>query len=259
MKNTEEIASIAVRSRPAIATDSRYEVRIAASRHEIDSALRLRHEVFCSELGNGAEKACGLEFDEFDELYDHLIVIERASRQTVGTYRLSTIEMVGGVGGFYSNREFAIETLPSEVVRRGIEIGRACISQEHRNTKVLFLLWRGLADCLKMRRKDFLFGCCSIFSRDPSFGEAAFKHLAASGQIHETIMIEPRAVSATTPSDLEYSDSNVELPPLFKTYLRMGARVCSRPLFDRDFGTIDFLVLFDLNRIDDRYRKMFFE
>jgi putative hemolysin len=49
----------------------------------------------------------------------------------------------------------------------------------------------------------------------------------------------------------------VELPRLFGMYLSMGARVCSEPAIDRAFGTIDYLVLFDLADLDDRGRRRF--
>jgi putative hemolysin len=49
------------------------------------------------------------------------------------------------------------------------------------------------------------------------------------------------------------------LPPLFGIYLRFGARACGAPALDREFGTIDFLVLFDADRMDRRTHRMFFE
>ena len=42
----------------------------------------------------------------------------------------------------------------------------------------------------------------------------------------------------------------VSIPRLFRTYLRYGAKVCSPPALDRQFKTIDFLVLFDVAELD---------
>ena len=36
------------------------------------------------------------------------------------------------------------------------------------------------------------------------------------------------------------------MPKLLKTYLAIGARICAPPAWDREFGTIDFLTLLDL-------------
>jgi len=45
---------------------------------------------------------------------------------------------------------------------------------------------------------------------------------------------------------------------LFDLYLRLGAKVCSPPMFDADFGTMDFFVVLDTQNISERYRKIFF-
>ena len=49
-----------------------------------------------------------------------------------------------------------------------------------------------------------------------------------------------------------------ELPKLFKTYLRIGAKICGEPVIDRQFKTIDFFVIFDITTIEHRYYQMFF-
>jgi putative hemolysin len=39
--------------------------------------------------------------------------------------------------------------------------------------------------------------------------------------------------------------------------LRIGAKVCGPPMIDREFGTIDFFVVFDSERLNEKYRRMF--
>src|SRR5690349_4286422 len=119
--------------------EGRYTVKLAQKTLEIESALRLRHEVFNIELAGRADRdPSRLEFDDYDFQCHHLIVIDRTSGRTVGTYRLNTIENAGSPRGFYSFAEFTIENLPPDVLKNGVEIGRACIAPDHRNTKVLF-------------------------------------------------------------------------------------------------------------------------
>ena len=50
----------------------------------------------------------------------------------------------------------------------------------------------------------------------------------------------------------------IKLPKLFRTYLRYGSKVCSPPAIDREFGTIDFLVLLDTHELSERSRRIFF-
>ena len=237
--------------------DGRYIVKLADDSHEIESALRLRYEVFHVELAGSSPVVEGgyIDFDGYDLASRHLMVVDRTSGKTVGTYRLNTIESAETTSGFYSHSEFSIEDLPGTVLSDGVEIGRACIAREHRNTKVLFLLWKGLASFCQTAGKRYFFGCCSIFTRDASVGEAAYRQLVDSGHFHETFRVEPR-VNGLYKSD---RDSRVvELPGLFNMYLRLGAKVCGPPTIDDEFGTIDFFVVCDTEHVPEKYRKMFF-
>ena len=44
---------------------------------------------------------------------------------------------------------------------------------------------------------------------------------------------------------------------MFKGYLRLGAKICGEPVFDHEFGTIDFLILLDVSGLPERYIKHF--
>lgn len=241
-------------------SEGRYAVRLARSSKEIRSALRLRFEVFNVELGNRqtAETQARLEFDEYDFKCSHLIVVERTTGETVGTYRLNSIETAKETRGFYSWNEFTIENLPSELLRHGIEIGRACVAPAHRNTKVLFLLWKGLANYLKHCGKRYFFGCCSIFTTDENVGALGYHQLKTAGHFNERFRVAPRKNAVDITKSNPGVGRSVELPALFNMYLRIGAKMCSAPIIDRDFGTIDFFVVFDVAQMNEKYRRMFF-
>lgn len=236
-----------------------YSVRIADSPEELHSALRLRYEVFNLEIAGEkpVEGAEMIESDEFDLLCRHLIVVERSSGKTVGTYRLNTLENAVDVSNFYSFGEFTIEDLPLEVLENAVEIGRACIAADHRNTKVLFLLWKGLASFLKVTKKRYLFGCCSVFSTDSVVGENTYKYLVKHGLLHRAWRVDPRRNLESVEFPSKSLNLPVELPMLFNMYLKIGARVCGKPAVDHDFGTLDFFVIFDLESLTGRYRQMF--
>jgi len=242
---------------PLFISESGYEVRMAADAFDIEAALRLRHRVFNVELG-GLPATDALEYDEFDERSSHLVVNEAATGRTVGTYRLNSIDTAANERGFYSYGEFSIEDLPSSVLEGGVEVGRACIAAEHRNTKVLYLLWKGLARYMQITERRFLFGCCSIFTRDPLVGERAFHQLAEGGHFHEQLRVEPRRNALYLGPVEEIEREPVVLPGLFNMYLRIGAKVCGPPMIDAEFGTIDFFVVFDRETMTDKCRKMFF-
>jgi putative hemolysin len=42
-------------------------------------------------------------------------------------------------------------------------------------------------------------------------------------------------------------------------YLRYGGKIAGGPVIDRAFGTIDFLLLFDVMAMEEKSRRLFFE
>jgi nucleoside-diphosphate-sugar epimerase len=56
---------------------------------------------------------------------------------------------------------------------------------------------------------------------------------------------------------LERKGQRPRLPRLFRAYLEISARLCGLPAIDREFGTIDFLTLVDLERLPERARTRF--
>lgn len=241
--------------------EGRYLARFARSTEELDAALRLRFEVFNLELGEGLTSSfrTGRDWDQFDEACDHLIVSETETDKVIGTYRMQTSEMAAAGSGFYTATEFDLSRLPSNVLTEGIELGRACIAQSHRNTQVLFLLWKGLATYVSHKRKRYLFGCCSLTSQDVNEGWRVMELLKTQGHLHPYLFTPPNPgyeceANELTPVEME----NVRLPRLFRSYLRYGAKVCSPPAVDRQFKTIDFLVLFDIAQMSERAVQMFF-
>lgn len=241
---------------PAI-IEGRYEVRLAKNAKETVSALKLRYKVFSVELASEAPSPSGsiLEFDAFDFKCRHLIVIDRNTGATVGTYRLNTLETAGSIDGFYSADEFTIEDLPHDILLNGIEIGRACIAKDHRNTKVLFLLWKALLSYLTYTEKRYFFGCCSIFTQDIETGRRVFKQLRREGHSHEQFSVTPKHDGLSL--DDTPGNERIELPALFNMYLRIGAKVCGPPMIDREFGAIDFFVVFDVTKMNEKYRRIF--
>src|SRR3546814_13029666 len=88
----------------------------------------------------------GRDFDDYDAVADHLLVIDQQRGSgpdaVVGTYRLIRREPAMRRGGFYSAREYDVGVLaarPGEV----LEIGRSCVDAGYRTRQVNALLLRG--------------------------------------------------------------------------------------------------------------------
>ncbi len=84
----------------------------------------------------------------------------------------------------------------------------------------------------------------------------ACDHLRRGGHLSDAFRVSPKRNQIETYGG--FKSQGVKLPPLFELYLKLGARVCSPPMLDREFGTIDFFVVFDVTAINEKYRRMFF-
>jgi putative hemolysin len=240
--------------------EGRYLAKLAQTPAEVESALRLRYEVFNVELSAAPNKkmALGLDFDEYDAGCKHLIIVDKATGQTIGTYRINSIEAAGNVSGFYASNEFSLEDLPPEILPQAFEVGRACIKREHRNSKVLFLLLKALLHYLKQSNKRYFFGCCSVFTQDSTIGAKVFQQIEREGHLHPTICVRPRPKRAFPINKFFAATDRIELPSLFNIYLKMGVKICGAPAIDREFGTVDFFVIFHLRAMSEKYKRMFF-
>lgn len=239
----------------------RYRLRFAASADDLAAVQRLRFEVFNLELNEGLDSAyaLGRDEDEFDATCHHLMVMTRDGKSVVGTYRLMSYPMAEVRNGFYSETEFDFSAMPPGVMRHGIEVGRACVAADHRNGRVLHLLWRGLARYLSWNQKRYVFGCCSVPTLDERIGHQMYVQLAEQGHVHPDICVQPLpALLSPRPAELTRPDAGMKLPPLFQSYIKVGTRVCSPPALDRMFKVTDFFVVLDLDELEDGVRRTFF-
>jgi putative hemolysin len=225
-----------------------YRLRFASSEADLEAVARLRHSVFQVELAGGDPAVGGADRDRFDAQFDHLMIEDRGAG-VVGTYRLQVAEAARQAEGFYTASEFDLAPL-EPILDDAIEAGRACVAASHRKGLALALLWRGLAEYQRHNGKRYFFGCSSIISRTPAEGVATWDWLRAGGYLHPEFELEPRPELACVADPLEVTRQDVVgVPPLFRIYLRYGAKVCSRPAVDSVLGTIDFVTIVDLEAL----------
>jgi putative hemolysin len=245
---------------PRIHTEvGRYRLRLAESVADRDAICRLRFKVFNIELGKGLEASyeTGLDTDHFDLFCEHLLVEDKIDKRIVGTYRMQSGATAAQNLGYYSQLEFDLS--PYESMRGEIlELGRASIDREHRTPEVLTLLWRGIAQYATDMQLRYLIGCSSLNSADPREGWQMYAQLG-NYRVAEELRTLPRS-GFECPAETVDQDPSAEpakVPKLLKTYLAIGARICSAPAWDREFGTIDFLTLMDLRTISSSARNRF--
>ncbi len=120
---------------------------------------------------------------------------------------------------------------------------------------MLFLLWKALLAYCRHAEKRYFFGCCSVFTENESEGVRIFHQLKRNGHFDERLEVAPKRDQVHIDGDVHEGD--VKLPALFDMYLRLGARVCGPPLIDREFGSINFFVVLDVENLSQKYKRMF--
>ena len=222
---------------------------MAASQKDVQAAQGLRFMIFNLELQEGLESSFFTLRDEdtYDAACDHLLV--ECDGEVVGTYRMQTGERAAQHGGFYSAQEF--DLTPFEAVRAQVlELGRACVHREHRNLHVLALLWRGIADYARVNGCRYFLGCSSLTSQDPEEGLALHQMLSQKHLAPEKFQTTPLPGWECPPPASERDPAPVpRTPKLLTAYLSLGAKICAPPALDREFKTIDFLTLLDLETL----------
>jgi len=240
-----------------LASTQQFRAGMAETLEDLIDCQRLRYLVFNCELGEGLDgsRRIGLDRDRYDFICDHLLVRDTSSGKLVGTYRMQSGFRAKGNLGYYSEQFF--DFTPFEGIREEVlELGRACVHTEYRNTAVLHMLWKGIVRYALSCRARYLLGCSSVTSQDENEAMALYE------QLREKYLIEPALRTNPRPEFACRISNKLAAPPatprLFRAYLDVSARLCGPPAIDREFKTIDFLTLFDLQRAPDRVRTRLF-
>jgi putative hemolysin len=249
---------------PTLATDTpRYTLLLSTDPALIEAAQRLRHDVFTCEPGFALTGATdGRDADRFDEHCDHLLVREDNSGELVGCYRMLPPPGAIAAGGLYTATEFDVEGL--DALRPSlVEMGRAVVREDHRNGGVVLLMWAGILAYLDRCGYDYVTGCVSVpvqgaadevpGSEIRGVRDFVRRRHAAPAQ-YTVYPYRPVTVGGRSLDDID-PPRRVNVPPLMRGYLRLGAQVCGEPAHDADFGVGDFPALLDKRKADTRYLK----
>lgn len=238
---------IPVRNKP------RLEARFVSDAAGLRDAQRLRAAVFGAEYGVTFDDPDGLDRDRFDDFCDHLNVYDVANGLLIATTRLLCTEQARRAGGFYSAGEFELEAL-EHLPGRVLELGRTCVHPDYRSGAAITVLWSALADYLLRNDFSYLVGCASISLRDGGQNFAAIMP-----ELRDRHLVEAEwRVTPRRPLDIVLRDTcPAVMPPLLRTYLRMGCRIGGEACWDPDFNCADVFVMLDVRMLSGRYAQRF--
>lgn len=242
------------------------QVRLAETVADIDAAQALRYRVFYDEMGalpSAEMEQIGRDFDDFDGICDHLLVVDHARGRgavaVVGTYRLIRRPTAAVHGRFYSAAEYDIGPIlafPGEI----LELGRSCVDAAARNRPTMQLLWRGIAAYVFHHDIALMFGCASLPGIDPDalalpLSYLHHRHLAPAALRPRALperFVEMRRLDAAA---IDVGRALAELPPLIKGYLRLGGFVGDGAVIDRQFNTTDVSIVVKTDLVTEKYYR----
>ena len=244
------------------------EVRLAETQDEILQAQSLRYHVFYELMGAkpSSENALhGRDFDKFDAICDHLLVIDKAKpfdKNVIGNYRLLRAKAGTNPDFFYSHSEYDLTPITELAKQRNLqlmELGRSCVHPDYRNNaSTIQLLWRGITAYSIQHGVDIMFGCASFSGVDQDNIKESLSYL------YHKKLSPPEWRASARPhlyQKMNYIDISTDIekeiiakmPPLIKGYLRLGAWVGDGAVIDQAFSTTDILIILPVSNISKRY------
>lgn len=240
----------------------RFLAKTLASEVDKLEAFSLRYRVFQREM-IGSAKLDGIDRDEFDKFSDHLAIYDQKNGILVATCRLNCSLFSNQ---FYTESEFNCKALLERTDVK-LEIGRVCVHEHYRKGIIVLLLWRALAEYMRLTRTKILFGCGSVMTEDPAHAWILYRYLLAQDKVKSRFDISPKEKFQSQVfnrllkernedlTDLQIVEAERLLPPLCRSYFDIGCYTPGVPAFDADFKCIDFLTILEVADLDDKVRR----
>lgn len=250
-------------------------LRLAQGEAEVRACQRLRYMVFYEELSahpDADARAARIDADRFDDICDHLVVVRQGSPtkadavklsdgELVGTYRLLRQDAATRHGGFYTAGEYDIAPmLARHADLQFLELGRSCVLAPYRTMPVIELLWQGIWDYVRANGIDVMFGCASFEGIDPDAHALGLSFLADAHPAPPDWRVRALPDRYIEMRRVPYVDTRRALrtlPPLIKGYLRLGCYIGDGAVIDRQFNTVDILIVLPIDAINSRYFDRF--
>ena len=242
--------------------EGRFLLKLAETAAEKQQLYRLRDHVYCRELNftgknNVYGEGAGRDIDDFDALCDHLVILDVEHNRCVGTFRFLPGSRLPQGGGFYSEQWFEIGALRDRRAQI-LELGRACIDAQYRNTGVFKLLFTGLGVYLKNNPHQYLIGLTTLPADAKNDIGAIARYLIGNNAVNVAFGVKPRKqldLAAAASHELAATEGNQrtvlkKMSTLMLAYYKYGAEFISEPSMDVDFNppVFDFFTIFDAHK-----------
>lgn len=216
----------------------RYQARFAAGAADLRAVQTLRHKCFVEQIGGAAR----LDPDSYDAKCQHVLVEDQKSGAVVCGFRLLVLQGGAACDQSYSGQYYDLTAL-RQITGSLIELGRFCIHPDWRDPDILRVAWGVMAASVSKHHAEMLFGCASFQGTQSDPYLDAFDLLAARHLAPATLRPQIKAPHVYRFGDHKQSKPDpkqaiLQLPPLLRTYLSMGAWVSDHAVVDEQMNTL---------------------
>lgn len=235
--------------------EGRYQGRLAADAHDLDAIQNLRALCFRGADGGDSDR------DQFDDLCQHFLVMDRKHDQIVCCFRVLLFRSGQNIENSYAAQFYDLKKLcayPGPM----IEMGRFCISPENVDSDILRVAWGALAQYVDENGVELLFGCSSFQGTNIEEYRDAFamlkeKHLAPEQWLPK--IKAPRVfpfAHQLRQHKPQMKNASKSMPPLLRTYLMMGGWVSDHAVVDYDLNTLHVFTGLEVSKISPARRRL---
>lgn len=230
----------------------KYRARLAGAPADMAACLALRSTVFRPGNSVGDE-------DEFDAACEHMLIERIEDRALMGCFRFLFVASGPEVDQSYSAQFYELSALRA-FDGPMIEMGRFCIQPGLHDPDILRVAWGAMAEVVRTRRAELLFGCSSFEGTDIKQYHDAFavlrdRHIAPKRWLPRIKAPRVFEYARRLRKTADPKAAMRVMPPLLKTYLAMGGWVSDHAVVDRDLGTLHVFTGVEIQAIPPARRR----
>ena len=232
----------------------RYCARLALSKDDLLAAQELRYK--CFKLSNDK----GLDEDSFDSVCRHVLVENLDNGKLICCYRFMYFADGKDITRSYSSQFYDLASIKN-YPKPMIEVGRFCIDPVMTDQEVILTAWAALTQLVDKYGVEFLFGCSSFEGTDKEkylhcFALLRDKYIAPEHWRPKAKVSQVINYSEGMSCKVNIKKALLNMPPLLKTYLSMGAWVSDHAVIDVNMKTLHLFTGVEVSKIPKK-RKQF--
>lgn len=216
-------------------------LRITRDRADLRRALQLRSRLFRK------SDDWRRDADQFDTGADHVLIESSATGAVLATVRVTRISGVEELARSYVGQFYDLGAIAD---RHGcfLELGRFCAVPDL-HPDGLRLVFAALTRMTAEQGAGALVGCTSLPGTDPDVWADCLSMLAADFRLDCAIPVISARRFAVSQRAYDRKRALLQLPPLLRTYLGMGARVADEGAIDPDLGTCHLFTMLETGSV----------